>query len=83
MRVTTRLIRRDREPVRLDYVMRETDGVARVVDVYAQGSISELARRRSEFTAVLSREGADGLIARLNEKAQNLIAPRRDRVAAD
>lgn len=71
--VTTRLIRRDREPMRLDYLMRETNGVSRVIDVYAEGTISEIARRRSEFTDVLSREGADGLIARLIEKAHSLM----------
>jgi len=71
--VATRLVSGKDTPVQLDYVMRETNGAWRVVDVFAQGTISELARRRSEFTAILSRDGADGLVDRLAEKAQSLI----------
>jgi len=71
--VTTRLIAHDHRPVELDYVMRETDGAWLVVDVYAEGTISELARRRSEFASVLSRHGAEGLAARLVAKAQTLL----------
>src|SRR5260221_2234630 len=70
--VRTRLVTRDK-PIALDYVMREADGTWRIVDVYAEGTISELARRRSEFSAVLSRNGADGLADRLVAKAQTLI----------
>jgi phospholipid transport system substrate-binding protein len=71
--VKTKLITRDHKPVQLDYVLRENNGRWQVVDVYAQGTISELARRRSEFTSVLSRDGADALADRLVEKAQTLI----------
>jgi phospholipid transport system substrate-binding protein len=71
--VTTRLVTAKDAPVQLDYVMRETTGAWQVVDVFAQGTISELARRRSEFTAILSRDGADGLVDRLAAKAQTLI----------
>lgn len=71
--VAARLIPHDRSPVKLDYVMRETNGVWQVIDVLANGTISELARRRSEFTSILSRDGADALVDRLAEKAQTLI----------
>ena len=71
--VLTRLVPRGKAPVALDYVMRETDGVWQAVDVYAEGTISELARRRSEFNALLNRDGADGLADRLVERAQKLI----------
>ncbi|MBI3517048.1 MAG: ABC transporter substrate-binding protein [Proteobacteria bacterium] len=70
--VRTRLVTRDK-PIALDYVLRETDGRWQIVDVYAEGTISEVARRRSEFNAVLSRSGADALADRLVEKAQTLI----------
>lgn len=71
--VSTQLVPRDKKPIQLDYVMRETDGKWQIVDVYAQGTISELARRRAEFTSVLSRDGADALADRLVEKAETLI----------
>lgn len=73
MMVLSRLLLRDKGPVALNYVMRETDGAWQVIDVYAEGTISELARRRSEFNAVLSRTGVDGLADRLVERAQTLI----------
>jgi phospholipid transport system substrate-binding protein len=72
--VLSRLNVRDRQkPVELNYVMRETGGRWQVIDVYAEGTISELARRRSEFGAVLSRNGVDALADRLVERAQTLL----------
>ena len=72
--VLSRLNVRDRQkPVQLNYVMRETEGRWQVIDVYAEGTISELARRRSEFGAVLNRSGVDALADRLVERAQTLL----------
>jgi len=71
--VLSRLVPRDHKPVALNYVMRETPYGWRVIDVYAEGKISELARRRSEFNAVLAHSGVDGLADRLVERAQSLI----------
>jgi phospholipid transport system substrate-binding protein len=73
MMVLSRLLPRGKGAVALDYVMRETNGTWQAIDVYAEGTISELARRRSEFSAVLSRQGVDGLTDRLVERAQTLI----------
>jgi hypothetical protein len=46
-----------------------------VVDVYLNGTISELAVHRSEFTAILKRSGPEGLIMALERKTQDLPAP--------
>jgi hypothetical protein len=46
--------------------------MALVVLCYLDGAISEVATRRSEFAAILKREGIDGLIAALNRKADTL-----------
>jgi phospholipid transport system substrate-binding protein len=73
MMVLSRLLPRDKGPIALNYVMRETGGTWQAIDVYAEGTISELARRRSEFSAVLNRTGVDGLADRLVERAQSLI----------
>jgi phospholipid transport system substrate-binding protein len=45
-----------------------------IADVYLNGTISELAIRRSEFASILQRQGVDGLIAELNRKADLLSA---------
>jgi phospholipid transport system substrate-binding protein len=44
------------------------------VDVYLDGTISELATRRSEFSSILRDRGIDGLITVLNRKTNALSA---------
>jgi len=66
--VQTRLVKSDGEPVALNYVTRQNDGRWQVVDVFLTGTISELAQRRSEFSAVFARSGFDGLLASLQQK---------------
>jgi|HubBroStandDraft_1064217.scaffolds.fasta_scaffold00469_13 phospholipid transport system substrate-binding protein len=66
--VQTRLIKSDGEPVALNYVTRSTNGRWQVVDVFLTGTISELAQRRSEFSAVFQRAGYDGLLSSLLQK---------------
>jgi phospholipid transport system substrate-binding protein len=70
--VHTRLITKDPEPVKLDYLMRANGGVWRIIDVYLSGTISELAARRSEFTSVLRKGGAAALVEILRKKAADL-----------
>ena len=45
-----------------------------ISDIYVDGAISEVATRRSEFAAIMKKEGIDGLIAALNRKADILTA---------
>jgi phospholipid transport system substrate-binding protein len=66
--VQTRLVKSDGEPVALNYVTRQNDGRWQVVDVFLTGTISELAQRRSEFTAVFQSGGFDGLLTLLQRK---------------
>ena len=54
----------------IDYVMRETDGKWRIVDVLFGGSISQVAVRRSEFVPIVRVSGVAGLISMLDGKAQ-------------
>jgi phospholipid transport system substrate-binding protein len=72
--VLSRIVKASGESVPLNYVFTEVDGGWRAVDVYLQGTISQLAIYRSEFVSVLNREGYDGLIRRIDEK----IARMRD-----
>jgi phospholipid transport system substrate-binding protein len=66
--VQTKLIKSDGEVIQLNYLMRETGGEWKVIDVFLKGTVSELATRRSEFTSVLRRDGAQGLVKLLADK---------------
>src|SRR6201997_5349192 len=72
VRVRSRIIKANGEPVNVDYMMRPSGKGWLISDVYLDGAISELATRRSEFAAILKAEGIDGLIAALNRKADLL-----------
>jgi len=74
--ITSQIIKSDGEPVTINYLMRQNGGVWQIADVYLDGTISELATRRSEFTAILRRGGINGLIEALNTKADTLAAAR-------
>jgi phospholipid transport system substrate-binding protein len=59
--------------VNIDYLLQETDeGEWRIVDVYLDGSISELALRRSEFTSVLKAGGVDNLLDQIAQQVDKL-----------
>lgn len=65
------------EDVELNYRMREVDGpqgirVWKVIDVYLDGTVSELALRRSEFVSIVKREDIEALIVALDEKIAKL-----------
>ncbi len=70
--VRSRIIRSDGEPLEVDYMMRRNGDSWLISDVYWDGAISEVAARRSEFTAIVKKEGTEGLIAALNGKANIL-----------
>ncbi len=72
--VESRLIQSDGKPVTMNYLMRQNTDAWQVGDIYLSGTISQLANLRSQFSSVLAREGADGLIASLNRKTQMLVA---------
>jgi phospholipid transport system substrate-binding protein len=70
--VQTRLIKGNGEPVTLNYLMRQTDGKWQIIDVFLSGTISELATRRAEFTSVIRRDGAQGLLQLLDRRVAAL-----------
>lgn len=72
--VTTQIIKSNGEPVNISYLMRNNGGVWQIADVYLDGTISELATRRSEFASILRSSGINGLIQTLNAKANTLAA---------
>ena len=74
--ITSQIIKSTGEPVTINYLVRQNGGAWRIADVYLNGTISELATRRSEFAGILASQGIDGLIAALNSKTQTLAAAR-------
>jgi len=70
--VKTRIVKSDGEAVTLNYLMREYEKHWRIIDVFLKGTISELAKNRSEYGAVMKREGFDSLIAKINAKVAEL-----------
>jgi len=72
--VKTQIIQSNGKPVALSYLVRNTGSDWQIIDVYLNGTISELANRRAEFGAVLKSGGADGLVSSLNKQGDKLLA---------
>lgn len=72
--VQTRLVKPEGEPVVLNYLMRESGGAWRIVDIYLSGTISELAVRRSEFASILKRDGFDGLMQAIEKQIAEMMS---------
>ncbi len=74
--VKTVLKPKDGAPVSLNYLMRR-DGKKkyRIVDVFLNGTISELATRRSEFSSIARNDGIPTLIKSLQDKAKKMEMP--------
>jgi phospholipid transport system substrate-binding protein len=72
--VRTKLIDPGDEDVELNYRMHHVDGSWKIIDVYLDGTVSELALRRSEFSGIVKRESFDALITALDQKIAKLAA---------
>jgi len=66
--VRTKLDQPHDENVQLNYRMLETPSGWRIVDIYLNGTVSELALRRAEYGTVLQRDGFDKLLQDLEAK---------------
>ena len=72
--IESQILRPAESPVGLHYVLRESENDWRIIDVLLDAKYSELARQRSEFTAVLKSGGLPDLIATLEQKIEELSA---------
>ena len=70
--VRARVVSPDEDDVTINYRLHETGGEWKVIDVYLNGTVSELALRRSEYGTVLKREGFDELIATIEGKTREI-----------
>jgi len=67
--VRTQIILVDEDPIELDYRLRNAEGRWRIIDVFLNGTVSELNLRRSEYSSVFKRDGFEHLLASLEEKS--------------
>jgi len=74
--VQSQIVKSNGEPVNINYLMVPNGPSWQIGDVYLNGTISELATRRSEFSSILRTQGVNGLIAALNQKASTLVPAR-------
>jgi phospholipid transport system substrate-binding protein len=72
--VDTKIVRAGQQPVTINYMMRQHQGIWQISDVYLDGTISQLATQRSEFHSILARQGVDGLISTLAHKVDLLTS---------
>lgn len=71
--VETKLTPKGGDSVTLNYLVRADEkGAPRICDVYLDAAISELATRRSEFTAIVKREGFGALVQSLEAKSKKM-----------
>jgi phospholipid transport system substrate-binding protein len=68
--VKTTLVRPGGGSTRIDYLMNGS----RVIDIYLDGSISEVASRRGEFSSIIASGGPDALVKALRDKYDQLMA---------
>jgi phospholipid transport system substrate-binding protein len=68
--ILSQIVGSDGQPVHINYLMRDD----KIADVYLNGTISELATRRSEFSDILLTQGINGLIQALNNKVAALAS---------
>jgi phospholipid transport system substrate-binding protein len=70
--VLTKIIVPKGDDVQLNYRVIKRDGEWKVIDVYLNGTVSELALRRSEYSSALKRDGFEQLVASVETKIEDL-----------
>jgi phospholipid transport system substrate-binding protein len=71
--VETKIVEADGDQTSINYLMRQSGGEWQVADIYLQGTISQIANLRSQFSAVVSHGGAEALVETLNRKTASLV----------
>jgi len=71
--VKTQIVKSDGGTVPLNYLMRKSGADWKIVDIFLDGTISELANRRAEFGAILKSGGPDALVVSLTKQGDKLL----------
>jgi len=72
--VLTKIHIPDREDVQLNYRLLETPKGWRIIDIYLNGTVSEVAMRRSDYGSVLKNDGFEKLCSVVDERIAKLEA---------
>ena len=71
--VQTSLTPKAGDAVSLNYLMRQDqNGNYRIVDVFVNGTISQLATRRAEFSSIARHDGISALVTSLEQKSKEM-----------
>lgn len=66
--VSTRIVPKGEKGTPMNYLLRRSNGAWKIIDVFLDGTISQLATRRTDFAQPLKDGGVDGLIKLLDTK---------------
>jgi len=69
--VLGRVVGSDRSPMPINYRMHRIGGTWKIVDVYANGTISQLALRRAEVASLFERMSFDEVVAYIDTSSRN------------
>jgi phospholipid transport system substrate-binding protein len=61
------------DAIPFNYRMHQVDGSWKIMDIYLNGNISQLAQKRSDFGATLQASGPEGLAKKLNALADQTL----------
>jgi phospholipid transport system substrate-binding protein len=65
--VESKLLGSDRSSVPFNYRMHLVGDKWKIVDIYLNGYVSQLALRRADFSSTITSSGASGLVKKINE----------------
>jgi phospholipid transport system substrate-binding protein len=71
--VKTQLVQPGKAPIDLTYRMRQSGSDWKVIDVFYQGSVSQLTTQRSDFSAAVASGGAPALVKKLDALSDSLL----------
>ena len=71
--VETKIVDSAGAATNVNYLLRQNGGEWQVTDIYLQGTISQIANLRSQFSSVVMRGGAKELIETLDRKTASLV----------
>ena len=61
------------DAIPFNYRLHQADGSWKIVDIYLNGNISQLAQKRSDFGATLQSGGPQGLVKKINALADQTL----------
>ena len=72
--VQSKMVGSDGSAVAFNYRMHPVEGHWKIVDIYLNGNISQLALRRADFASTMQKLGASGLVEKLNQMVDKQMA---------